>query len=166
MTCQKLCWILQIFWLLPSRCSSISPGSSCQDFSFLFSFLVFRTFKVGSCNSSNHPLWGGRTRRPNHHPELWLFVFCSPNISASKWPEVNKDHPFLVRTHFWNFPFFSRKLIIFVRFLFLLSKVGKWNSYFSFSSRKCGNRIQISLSLLESGERKYRFLFLLSKLEK
>ena len=93
-------------------------------------------------------------------------VFCSPNISASKWPEVNKDHPFLVRTHFWNFPFFSRKLIIFVRFLFLLSKVGIWNSDFSFSSRNWGNEIKISLSPLESVEIEFRFLFLLSKLGK
>ena len=93
-------------------------------------------------------------------------VFCSPNISASKWPEVNKDHPFLVRTHFWNFPFFSRKLIIFVRFLFLLSKVGIWNSDFSFSSRNWGNEIHISLSPLESVEIEFRFLFLFSKVGK
>ena len=41
-------------------------------------------------------------------------VFCSQNISASKWPEVNKDHPFLVRTHFGHFkPWFGAIILLF-----------------------------------------------------
>ena len=80
----------------------------------------------------------------------------------------------------------------FSKFLFLFSKLGKRISDFSFSSRnwillkkfsfssrnlrkekhflfhfsKVENLFQISLSLLETGERNFRFLFLFSKLEK
>ena len=50
--------------------------------------------------------------------------------------------------------------------LFLLSKVEKCISNFSFSSQKLRIFFLISLSLLETGEREFRFLFLLSKLEK
>ena len=53
-----------------------------------------------------------------------------------------------------------------VRFLFLLSKLWKGISDFTFSSRNWEKEIQISLSPLESVGRKFRFLFLLSKLGK
>ena len=53
---EKMCWILQIISPPPAhRCSSNSPGSSCQDFSFLFTSLVFWTVKVGSAYSSTTP---------------------------------------------------------------------------------------------------------------
>ena len=41
----------------------------------------------------------------------------------------------------------------------------EFNIHFSFSSRKWGTLFQISLSLLKTGEKNFRFLFLFSKLE-
>ena len=97
------------------------------------------------------------------------------------------------RTYIYNFSFYSRKNMYFVKFLFLFSKLEqriylslsllesweyfvwflflfsklrKGNSYFSFSSRNWRNQFHISLSPLEVGEISIRFLFLLSKLEK
>ena len=51
MTLEKLCWILQISPLSSPltphhHCSSNSPDSSCQDFSFPFSFQGLGSFKV------------------------------------------------------------------------------------------------------------------------
>ena len=52
------------FSLLPHRCSSISPGSSCQNFSFLFSSLILRTVNVGSDYSSTTPDGAGQLVDP------------------------------------------------------------------------------------------------------
>ena len=75
------------------------PGSSCQNFSFLFSFLVFRTVKVELCYSSNHPLWGGTS--PSRTLTIWaskvglpplVAVVDDPPTLLSGWQAGVKDH--------------------------------------------------------------------------
>ena len=61
-----------------------------------------------------------------------------------------------------NFSFSSRNLRIENPILFLFSKVENLFTNFSFSSRKWGKEFQSSLSLLQIGEKNFKFLFLFS----
>jgi hypothetical protein len=61
-----------------------------------------------------------------------------------------------------KFSFSSRNLRKENPFLFLFSKVENLFSNFSFSSRNWGKEFQVSLSLLEIGEKNIKFLFLFS----
>ena len=79
------------------------------------------------------------------------------------------------RTYIYNFSFYSRKNMYFVKFLFLFSKLeqriylshshleSRWYfSDFSFSLQNWRNEIHISLTPLEIGEIVFKFLFLFS----
>ena len=90
--------------------------------------------------------------------------FCKFLFLLSKLEKWISNFSFLFRI--WNFcknfSFSSRNLRMKNPILFLFSKVENLFTNFSFSSWMWGKEIQSSLSLLQIGEKNFKFLFLFS----